>query len=665
MLKLEVVAPRQQKDQLLKLLQQFGAFEICELKKDAAFNSAALLGQELSSAKDLIKKAIDVIDGMYPDTGSLKQSLNGPTVLTTKEFYKAQNALETAVDAAGDVLRKVEYYKSIVTKIESVKDLMQKARPYEGFGYPIPVKDSAHASFFVGSIPGAMTAERILELINARLGPAIPVAAYVISSDKRETRAAFSFLKKDKGKVTEAVLAAGFMAAPFECEGPPKRFIYGLRGELKDLMEIKYEYDTGMRVFISTRHLLRRVYDYILAQEALAAAADNLVDTRRCVYMKGFLPASLKSELEGRIGTKGVSLIFSTPGPDDDVPVLLKNNRFAGAVEGVVSSYSLPGKGDIDPSPQVSVFYYLLFGLMLADAAYGLIITIGCAVLLWRFKNMKASLKKAVRMFLYCGISTTVWGFVFGSFFGDAVLALSSAFFGKEIALGPIWFEPIDDPMKMLLFALGVGLVHIIFALCLKVYVSLKNRDALAAVGDGFSWIGLIISLVILLMTSSIFESIAGMRLALSSPVLYAVIALAVICALAIVLLGGRESKNPVKRLLKGLYALYGISGYLSDLLSYSRLLALGLATGVIATVVNQMATMLGGSVIGIIVFVLIFVLGHAINFGINILGAYVHTNRLEYIEFFGKFYEGGGKAFEPLDYNTKYYQVKEEKENG
>ena len=99
--------------------------------------------------------------------------------------------------------------------------------------------------------------------------------------------------------------------------------------------------------------------------------------------------------------------------------------------------------------------------------------------------------------------------------------------------------------------------------------------------------------------------------------------------------------------------------------MSYSRLLALGLATGVIATVVNQMATMMGGSVIGIIVFVLIFVLGHAINFGINILGAYVHTNRLEYIEFFGKFYEGGGKAFEPLDYNTKYYQVKEEKENG
>ena len=137
---------------------------------------------------------------------------------------------------------------------------------------------------------------------------------------------------------------------------------------------------------------------------------------------------------------------------------------------------------------------------------------------------------------------------------------------------------------------------------------------------------------------------------------------LAGIGAVGILFTAGRESRSPVKRFLKGLYGLYGVSSYLSDILSYSRLLALGLATSVISTVFNQLGAMLGGGVVGAIFFTVVFLIGHSMNMAINLLGAYVHTNRLQFVEFFGKFYEGGGRAYHPFAANTKHFQIKEEK---
>ena len=174
-------------------------------------------------------------------------------------------------------------------------------------------------------------------------------------------------------------------------------------------------------------------------------------------------------------------------------------------------------------------------------------------------------------------------------------------------------------------------------------------------------WYLLLVGLLILLCQSSLFADISGMTMTFPAFVSALAVGMAAIGAVGILFTGGRESKNPVKRLLKGAYALYGVTSYLSDVLSYSRLLALGLATGIIATVVNQMGSMMGGGIAGAIIFVVVFVVGHSINFSINLLGAYVHTNRLQFAEFFGKFYEGGGRKFNPFGIHTKYYQIRED----
>jgi len=265
-----------------------------------------------------------------------------------------------------------------------------------------------------------------------------------------------------------------------------------------------------------------------------------------------------------------------------------------------------------------------------------------------------------IRMFLYCGISTVFWGVVFSSYFGDAVDAVSQTFFGVHKTIPPLWFSPTTYPMKMLVFSMVLGLLHLFTGLGMKMVQLLKKKQYLDAIYDCVFWLVLLTSSVVLLMSMQMFVDIIGVSYKVGGTAAKVAAVLAVASALGIIATAGRESKNLFKRFLKGLYALYGITGYLGDVLSYSRLLALGLATGVIGTVINKMGAMAGSGVLKIVIFIVVFMVGHILNFAINILGAYVHTTRLQYVEFFGKFYEGGGRKFRPFQGITKYYKIKE-----
>ena len=328
----------------------------------------------------------------------------------------------------------------------------------------------------------------------------------------------------------------------------------------------------------------------------------------------------------------------------------------------MVEGYSLPGRHEVDPSAVMAFFYYVLFGMMLSDAAYGLLTVVGSAFALRKFPDMELKMRKTLRMFLFCGISTTVWGVLFGSYFGDAIPVIAQTFFHTEITVPALWFEPLDDPMRLLIFSFGVGVAHLFTGLGVQFYQLAKQKKYADALYDVVFWYLLVGGLIVVLLSTEIFQNIAELPFVVPGPVAAVAGVLAGIGAVGILFTAGRESRNPVKRFLKGLYGLYGVSSYLSDILSYSRLLALGLATSVISTVFNQLGAMLGGGVVGAIFFAVVFLIGHSMNMAINLLGAYVHTNRLQFVEFFGKFYEGGGRAYAPFAANTKHFQIKEEK---
>ena len=181
-------------------------------------------------------------------------------------------------------------------------------------------------------------------------------------------------------------------------------------------------------------------------------------------------------------------------------------------------------------------------------------------------------------------------------------------------------------------------------------------------ISDILSWFMMLTGLVLMLLPSDLYGSIAGTAYQFPAWLVAFSKILAGGGALIILVMSGRSKKNWALRIALGAYDIYGVTGWLSDLLSYSRLLALGLATGVIANVINLMASMVGGGPLGLILFAVVFILGHSLNIGINLLGAYVHTNRLQYVEFFSKFYDGGGRAFQPFGRQYKYIQIKEDK---
>ena len=277
--------------------------------------------------------------------------------------------------------------------------------------------------------------------------------------------------------------------------------------------------------------------------------------------------------------------------------------------------------------------------MMLSDAGYGLLLAIG-GFLVLKFTNIRGSMRNMVKMFAICGISTVVWGFLFGTFFGDAVGVISSTFFNSSLTLPPLWFDPVSDPITLLIVSFAVGFIHIMVGLGLKMFMLIRDGHYFSAIFDVGCWMLLLAGIPVVL-----FNAPAG-------------IAFIAVGAVGLILTQGRDKKGIVGKIIGGVGSLYGITGYMSDILSYSRILALGLSAGVIGSVFNKLGSLGGPNIIGVILFIVIFAIGHLLNLALSTLSAYVHASRLQFIEFFSKFYESGGRKFDEFGIQLKYTEL-------
>lgn len=665
MQRISIYALRKNRKPILEWIQRCGAVEINDvLEEDSVFRRIDMTAQKTQFEKNIAasKQALDVLHQYMPEKKSLFASLEGRKEIPAEQY----DAFREKSDSVLHVVHRLnELSKDIADSqgtIQKLQTQIEALNPWVNLDVSMRIQGTKCTASFVGTLPTAYT-EPVLEENLALLVPKVPLHVDVISTSQEQTCIFLLCNRRDAPAVEEALRTLGFAKPASPSKTPPAERMQTLQGRIEEQQKTMQEAEEEIKSYAPQRDDLKFMVDYLTMRQEKYEVIGRLMQSRRTFVLTGYIPqrdaGKLAQELEQRFGA---AVELENPSEDEDVPVLLKNNKFTEPVEGVLESFSLPGKGEVDPTSVMAVFYYFLFGMMLSDAAYGLLMVIGCGLVLLKFKNMEDGLRKTLRMFFFCGISTTVWGFLFGSFFGDALAVVSRTFFGNEVALQPLWFEPLKEPMRMLMFALLVGVIHLFTGLAMQLYQLCRQKKYKDALYDVIFWYMLVGGAVVFMLSNQMFVDIAQLSFILPAQVGTVAAIVAGIGAVGIIFTSGRESRNPIKRLLKGLYGLYNVTGYLSDVLSYSRLLALGLATSVIATVINQMGSMGGGGVGGAIMFILVFLVGHTINLGINLLGAYVHTNRLQFVEFFGKFYEGGGRKFAPFGVHTKYYKIREEK---
>lgn len=665
MQKLSICALKKDRKAILELLQASGVMEIAHTsEEDSVFKKSDTIPSRQMFEKNALTadQALDILQEYVPEKKSLLSSLEGKALMEAEQF---ENVKENAQGVLGDAKKILAFNKQIaehkagITKLETQ---IESLVPWMNLDVPMRCSGTQKTAVLIGAISGEVTLEQIYQAAAEKAPEIAGLDIELVGSDKDQTCIAAVCLTRDEGRLEEALRTIGFARPSQMISEVPAVYVNELREEIVTLNKEIETTAYKLKSYEGSRENLRMLSDYFRIRAQKYEALGELQQSAKTFIMNGYVPKRDVKALEDKL-SKDYLLAFTAEDipEDEDAPVLLKNSDFTASAEGVTSSFGLPAKGELDPTSIMSFCYIFLFGLMLSDAAYGLIVFGACFFALKRYPRMDGGMRKALSLFMYCGVSTLFWGVMFGGYFGDAVNVISKTFFNHEIGIPAVWFVPLNDPMRMLLYSMIFGVIHLYLGLGIKGYTLIHAKKYLDFFCDVVLWYLMLTGLILILIPTELFGSIVQIQVVFPAAVGALAKAMAIIGAAGIFLMSGRSSKNPGLRLALGAYDLYNITGWLSDVLSYSRLLALGLATGVIASVINQMGSMMGNGIFGIIMFTIVFIFGHLFNLAINLLGAYVHTCRLQYVEFFGKFYEGGGREFVPFKQNTKYVDIKEE----
>ncbi len=666
MQKLCICALKKDRKSLMEFLQAVGVLELTEeVESDEIFKRMDTLEdkQRFERNAATADRALEILAAVSPEETSMFAGLAGKPLANREEYRKTEAHAQELLDAAEHILN---LQKQITEEKTAALRLLTEAEgltPWLKLDIPLSYQETKRCAVLIGTVSGGTYTQEELYASVAKSEPQLDKwELNVVGSDADQTCIAVICLKEDEEKIETALRTIGFARPVRTVEEVPALYAEKLRSQAATHEKNAADTEEKLKEYASMREDLKLLSDYYRLRAQKYEALGGILQSEKTCIITGFVPKRDSKSLEEKL-TSRFELAFECEDvPDDEeAPVLLSNKTFAASAEGITASFGLPAKGEMDPTGIMAACYVFLFGLMLSDAAYGFIVFMACFLALKKFPRMEENLRKSLRLFMYCGLSTLFWGVMFGGYFGDAVDIVSKTFFGHTVSIPAVWFVPLNDPMKLLVYSMLFGVIHLFLGLGLKGYMLLKDGKIVDFICDVVFWYLMLMGLILMLLPTDLFGSIAQMNIVFPEIVNSLAKWMAIAGAVGILLMSARDKKNPVLRLALGAYDLYNITGWVSDVLSYSRLLALGLATGVIASVINQMGSMIGNNIFGVIVFVVVFCFGHLFNLAINLLGAYVHTCRLQYVEFFGKFYEGGGRAFSPFKQMTKYVEIKED----
>lgn len=653
--KIEFVALRQIKDELLEILQHQGVVHISSISDVIPGKLPDVTPAELSSESEhtgrtgQIEYALNYLARFDTSKKGFLSSLTEEPIKVSREEI---NSILTDFNLEGIIETCQETDKTaqaLNTEEQEINSSLKEL--YNWQELDIPLKTIIEGTKFVDFYTILLLPDKIGLLKKGLESSCSAFAINEIQDIELYKSFLVSAFKSERTQVEELInnCEAQTVSLP-SSEKTPAQLISKYKDRIEEIKKERIAMFAKGENLLKNVNKLKILFDYYKNQGSKQEVQNRFGFTNQTVIVTGWVKEKDLNKLnKGIEHLKGqLDIEIFEPRKDEIPPVALANNRFVSPFILVTKLYDLPHYRELDPTPILAPFFFLFFGLCLTDLGYGLIIALIC---LWGLKrlNVKESGKTLLRLFFLCGISTLICGALAGSWFGDIVNYLPGWLgFLRKINLSLAIIDPIKDPLKFLILSLTLGYIQVVTGILVQMYKDIKANDYYTAFLVRVPWVGLLSGLILFVVIKNKNIQLAGIFKWLS-----------LLSALVICLCEGKNENNIFKRVGTGFIALYGIVGYYADMLSYCRLLALGLATAVIATVVNQMAVLSRGiPYIGIVFMLGILLVGHLFNLLINSLGAFVHTSRLQFVEFFTKFFEGGGKPFLPFERQNRYTSI-------
>ena len=637
MKKLRICGVSEEQTQLIRQLQLLGSVEIgapCALTDTQGVQ--VFCAGDGKSADALLRtsarltSALETLKHYETKKGGLFAARPEKTIgeLFSDEAYAAALDTAQAVLDAQDARSRLAAEKSRLTAVR------ESFVPWQQLPLPLETLGTQHTRILLGTVP----AQTDLEALRARVFEAADeVQLEQISADQQSLYLLVFVHKCAAEAVGAALREAGFALTTFDgVQGTAAENIRRTDEAIAACEQQDAEKLAELTALAEQKPALQLAFDRCTQEISKAQAADRLVHSEKTFCLGGWVPCEDVGKLEALLSGFCCAWELTDPAPEEylDVPVKLKNNKLTWPLNMVTEMYSLPAYDGVDPNPLMAPFFILFYGIMMADMGYGLLMILA-SIIITKKSRPKGTSGQMFGLMFSCGISTFLMGALTGGFFGDFLPQLVGIIDPDTTFKAlPSLFTPLDDTITILIGAMALGFVQIVTGMAISFVEKIKKGQIMDAIWEELTW-------------WVVFAGIACMALGVTNIVLYV--------GLAMVVVGSGWSAKGFGKVTAIFGSVYNhVTGYFGDILSYSRLMTLMLAGSVIASVFNTLGAIPGN----VVFFLLVSVAGNGLNFALNLLSCYAHDLRLQCLEYFGKFYQDGGKPFEPLAINTKYVDI-------
>ena len=637
MKKLRICGVSEEQTQLIRQLQLLGSVEIgapCALTDTQGVQ--VFCAGDGKSADALLRtsarltSALETLKHYETKKGGLFAARPEKTIgeLFSDEAYAAALDTAQAVLDAQDARSRLAAEKSRLTAVR------ESFVPWQQLPLPLETLGTQHTRILLGTVP----AQTDLEALRAKVFEAADeVQLEQISADQQSLYLLVFVHKCAAEAVGAALREAGFALTTFDgVQGTAAENIRRTDEAIAACEQQDAEKLAELTALAEQKSALQLAFDRCTQEIAKAQAADRLAHSEKTFCLDGWVPCEDVGKLEALLSGFCCAWELTDPAPEEypDVPVKLKNNKLTWPLNMVTEMYSLPAYDGVDPNPLMAPFFILFYGIMMADMGYGLLMILA-SIIITKKSRPKGTSGQMFGLMFSCGISTFLMGALTGGFFGDFLPQLVGIIDPDTTFKAlPSLFTPLDDTITILIGAMALGFVQIVTGMAISFVEKIKKGQIMDAIWEELTW-------------WVVFAGIACMALGVTNIVLYV--------GLGMVVLGSGWSAKGFGKVTAIFGSVYNhVTGYFGDILSYSRLMTLMLAGSVIASVFNTLGAIPGN----VVIFLIISALGNGLNFALNLLSCYVHDLRLQCLEYFGKFYQDGGKPFEPLAINTKYVDI-------